>query len=125
LLSVLETRADPSAIPGPFLPSITFLLFSSLLTSEKTSPIEGRVGLPIILPITSLNSTLSPARNLKMRLSSSLLVMLSILGGFPLIGVAKVKVLPKPLQGMKIFCDTVLTLSHPFDFEGFPRSEYV
>ncbi|KAK9215811.1 hypothetical protein WN944_007817 [Citrus x changshan-huyou] len=71
LLPVMETRAEPSATPFPFLPSITFLRLSSLLTSEKTSPIEGRDYLPIILPLISSNSTFSPAKNLKMRPSST------------------------------------------------------
>ncbi|KAG6487668.1 hypothetical protein ZIOFF_056259 [Zingiber officinale] len=38
----VEVRAEPSMIVvGPFLPSITFLWLSSLLTSEKTSPRDG------------------------------------------------------------------------------------
>ena len=47
-----------------------------------------------------------------------LLMMKSILGKFPLIGVEEVKVLPDPLQGAEVFCDVVLPLSYLTEFEG-------
>ena len=44
-----------------FFLSITFLQLSSRQTPEKTSPIEGRGCLPIIIPLTLSKSKLRPA----------------------------------------------------------------
>ena len=65
----VEFSSDPSP---PFFLSMTLLQLSSLLNSGKTSLIGGRHYRPIILPLTSSNSIFRPARNLKIRLISTI-----------------------------------------------------